>query len=72
METDQRMARRRDERRQAGKKLHWRHHAMSLVAPGFADGVGDLTVAQHAQALKAGRGPGAIAKEAFATVTVAG
>src|SRR4051812_19691130 len=51
VEPDQGVARRRDERRQAGKELQWRHHAVSFIAPWFANDVRDATVAQHAQAL---------------------
>ena len=71
VEPDQGVARRRDERRQAGKELQWRHHAVSFIAPWFANGVRDATVAQHAQALEAERRPGAIAKKPFVAFAVA-
>ena len=72
VEPDQGVARRRDQRCQPGEELQWRHYAVRLVAPWFADCVCDAAVVQHAEPLKAERGPGAITKEPFAAVAVRG
>ncbi len=72
VEPDQGVARRRDQRCQLGEELQWRHYAVRLVAPWFADCVCDAAVVQHAEPLKAERGPGAITKEPFAAVAVRG
>ena len=43
VEPDQGVARWRNQRCKAGEELQWRHYAVRLVTPGFANGVRDAT-----------------------------
>jgi hypothetical protein len=60
-----------DQSREPCQKLHGLHHSVSVFPPGFADGVSNASVEEHAQAFQAKRRPGAIAQEPLSALAVA-
>jgi hypothetical protein len=48
VKTYQGMARRRHEGDEPRQKLQWRHHAVGLLAPGLAQGIGDASIGKDA------------------------
>jgi hypothetical protein len=62
MKADERMTRGRDESAESRKKLSRGHHAMRLVTARILDAVSDVAIREHAEALEAERGSGAVAQ----------
>lgn len=70
METDERMARGRDEGAESRQKLKRAHHAVRLLAARVLDAIRDAAVREDAEALEAERRSSAVAEESLSPLTV--